>query len=366
MLRDMLIPTIGIPSETKPLEGRIALTPGAVAELIQQGLCVWVQSGAGRLSGYEDVAYQQAGAKLAADAAELYQRAQLIVKVKEPIAGDLQHLRAHHILFCYLHLAAEPTLNQQLQQIGLTALAFETLSEGGQLPLLAPMSAIAGRLAVQMGCQLLMRQAGGKGLLLGGVPGAELGQVVVIGAGMAGWHAAQTAYQLGAQVTVFDKSAAALRRAAGLGQQLKTLFAEPQAISSALSQADLVIGAVLTPGAKADWVVTRQMLKSMTPRSVLVDISIDQGGCFETSRPTNLLEPTYIEEDMIHLCVTNLPGSVPRTSTQVLSGHLLPYVLQLVRSDYRQHPVRSDYRQHPVLRSAINIDHGKVVHPALL
>lgn len=348
---------IGVPRETKPMEGRIALVPHAVAELVQCGHQVWVQCGAGAASGFSDDQYQAAGARLAADAPELYAKAELVVKVKEPIAGDLALLQARHLLFCYLHLAPNPTLTQSLCDIGLTAVAFETVQEGTQLPLLAPMSEIAGRVAVQAGIHYLHGSMGGKGLLLGGVPGAQPGKVVVIGAGVAGQNSARMAAASGAQVVAFDRSAQALRQVENIAANITGVYAYQVAIEEAVAEADLVVGAVLIPGARAPHVVTREMVRAMADGGVIVDISIDQGGCVETIRPTDYRDPVYREEGVIHMAVTNMPGAVPRTATEALSGAILPYVKRLASGQLRDYSSLSD---------GINVSDGKIVLPALL
>lgn len=348
---------IGIPLEIKPMEARVALVPGAVAELVQAGYPVGVQAGAGQLSGYPDVDYQKAGATMLADADALYGWADLIVKVKEPVAGDLALLEARHLLFCYLHLAPNPELTRRLQDIGLTAIAFETVMERGQLPLLAPMSEIAGRVAVQAGVHYLHRSMGGKGVLLGGVPGADNGRVVVVGAGIAGRNAAKLAAALGAHVTAFDRSPDALRAVEAIASNITGLFAYPDTIAAEIAQADLVIGAVLIPGATAPRVVTREMVRSMPDGGFIADISIDQGGCVETMRATDYRDPVYLEEGVWHMGVTNMPGAVPRTASQALSGALLPYVKRLASGDWKSVPS---------LAEGVNVAAGKVVHPALL
>lgn len=348
---------IGIPLEIKPMEARIALVPGAVSELVQAGHEVYVQAGAGVLSGYPDEAYDKAGATLLADAAALYGSADLIVKVKEPVEGDLALLESRHLLFCYLHLAPNPTLTARLLAIGLTGIAFETVVENGGLPLLAPMSEIAGRVAVQAGAHYLHRSMGGKGVLLGGVPGADNGKVVVIGAGIAGRNAARMAAGLGAHVTAFDRSPDALRSVEAISASITGLFAYPDAIAQAMAEADLVIGAVLIPGARAPRIVTRAMVRDMPDGGFIADISIDQGGCIETMRATDYRDPVYLEEGVWHMGVTNMPGAVPRTASQALSGAILPYVKKLAGGNWKAVPS---------LAQGVNVADGKIVHPALL
>jgi len=347
---------IGIPQEIKPLEGRVALIPDAAGELVQAGNEVYMQTGAGEKSGYLDSAYTTRGIQILPDAAALYGRAQLIVKVKEPIAPEYALLRPEHVLFSFLHLAAVPELARVLKQKGLTALAFETVEVQGRLPLLAPMSEIAGRLAVQVGAHLLHAPLGGSGILLGGLPGTERGRVVVLGAGEAGGAAAAAAAALGAEVTVFARSRDSLMRMHLLGPNVTALHSSQGAIATAVKQADLLIGAVLIPGARAPHLVTRAMVRSMHPGSVLVDISVDQGGCIETIRPTDYKNPTYVEEGVIHFGVTNMPGAVPRTAAQALSGAIAPYVARLARSGWEQDAA---------LRTGINVQGGRIVHPAV-
>lgn len=347
---------IGIPTEIKPKEGRVALVPAACGELVCAGHQVFIQAGAGKLSGFADEAYRVLGVSILENAEALYGSSELIVKVKEPIEGDLKWLKKEHLLFCYLHLAANPALTQGLCSIGLTAIAFETVEEAGRLPLLAPMSEIAGRVAVQVGTHLLHASMGGKGILLGGVPGAERGKVVVLGAGVSGMRAAETAAGMGANVIVYDKYAEPLRRVCQLSPLITGKFAYADTIAEDLKTADLVIGAVLVPGAKAPKLVTEAMVKAMEPGSVIVDIAIDQGGCVETIRATNYLEPTYVLHGVIHMGVTNMPGAVPYTSTQALCGAILPYV-QLLASGKSE--------SHAGLVGGVNVKGGQVVHPAL-
>jgi len=347
---------IGVPREIKILEGRVGLTPAACSELIQLGHQLLVEHGAGAASGFEDEAYAAAGATLLADARTLYDRAELIVKIKEPQPQELPLLRSDHLLFCFLHLAAEPALLQQLLDIGLTAVAFETVEEDGRLPLLAPMSIIAGRIAIQRGTVLLHRPDGGRGLLLGGLPGSERGEVVVFGAGNAGGQAAALAAALGANVTLFDKRMDQLARMHQVSPLITTLYPTPEAVDGALPRADLVVGAVLLTGARAPHIVSRDQVARMQPGSVIVDISVDQGGCIATTRPTTYDAPTYTEYGVTHFTVTNMPGAVPRTASEVMSATLIPYVARLAKADWEQDEV---------LRQGINVAAGKICHPAL-
>jgi len=348
---------IGIPREIKPLEGRVALVPDACEQLVMAGHSVTLEPDAGLLSGYPDALYIAAGARIAADAAAVYQDAELIVKVKEPQPAELRHLRKEHLLFCFLHLAAEPELVRQLREIGLTAVAFETIeNESGDLPILAPMSDIAGRIATQVGTTLLHHPQGGKGLLLGGVPAAERGRVVILGAGNAGGNAACIAAALGADVVVFDRKPGRLAAMRALGNNVTALYPYHRAMESAVASADLLIGAILKTGSRAAHVVTRELVTRMQPGSVVVDISVDQGGCIETTRPTTYANPTYIEEGVVHFTVTNMPGAVPKTASQALSAALIPHVLGLAQPDWRS--------CNSLIRG-INVEAGELVHPAL-
>jgi alanine dehydrogenase len=348
---------IGVPKETKTLEGRVALVPAAAGDLVNRGHEVWLEKGAGLKSGFRDEAYSALGVKIAPDAAALYEKGQLIVKVKEPIEGDLALLRKDHLLFCYLHLAAEPALTRRLLDIGLTGIAFETVElANGDLPLLAPMSIIAGRIATQVGTTLLHQPHGGKGKLLGGLPSTERGKVVVFGAGMAGGASAALAAAGGSNVVVFEMRADRMEEMMRLGNNVTALYPYDDVVTREVATADLVIGAVLVTGARAPHVLTRDMLKGMEDGSVVVDISIDQGGCFETSRPTNWKDPTYVEEGVTHFCVTNMPGAVPQTSSQAICAAILPWVNTLASGQWRD--------SEPLLKG-INVEAGKLVHPAL-
>ena len=349
---------IGVPKETKTLEGRVALVPAAAGDLVKRGFEVWIEKDAGVKSGFKDAQYADLGVKIAKDAAELYAKGELIVKVKEPIEGDLKHLRKDHLLFCYLHLAAEPALTKRLLEIGLTGVAFETVElPNGDLPLLAPMSIIAGRIATQIGTHLLHQPAGGKGKLLGGLPATERGKVVVLGAGAAGGNSAALAAAGGANVVVFDMRPERLAQMMALGPNVTALYPYAEQIAREVRDADLVIGAVLIPSAKAPRVITREMVQSMEPGSILIDISIDQGGCFETSKPTSWAKPTYVVDGVTHFCVTNMPGAVPQTSSQAICAAILPYVQRLAADKH--------WRKFEPLKQGINVEGGKIVHPAL-
>jgi len=347
---------IGIPKEIKVREGRVALVPPAAAELVRHGHEVLIETGAGLGSGYADSEYERIGVRLVRDAATLYAGAELIVKVKEPQPSEYSLLREEHLLFSYLHLAAAQELAAELRQKGLTAVAFETVEEHGRLPLLAPMSDIAGRLSIQIGMNLLHAHHGGRGILLGGLPTAERGHVVILGAGVAGGNAAAVAAAVGAQVTVFAPHRESLERMHALGPNVTALPSYQPLIEQAVATADLLIGAVLIPGAKAPKIVTRTMVKRMRPGSVIIDISVDQGGCIETTRPTTYEQATFIEEGVVHFGVTNMPGAVPRTSSQALSTSLAAYVLRLAEPDGLKDPA---------LASGINVQGGRIVHPAV-
>ncbi|MDQ3288310.1 MAG: alanine dehydrogenase [Pseudomonadota bacterium] len=348
---------IGVPKETKTLEGRVALVPEAAGDLIVQGHEVWLEKDAGIKSGFSDDLYTRLGVRIAPDAAALYEKGELIVKVKEPIEGDLALLRKHHLLFCYLHLAPLPVLTKRLLDIGLTGIAFETVElPNGDLPLLAPMSIVAGKIAVQVGTNLLHQPQGGKGKLLGGLPSTTRGKVVVFGAGAAGGNSAALAAAAGAHVVVFEKRQDRMDEMMRLGHNVTALYPYNEVVTREVASADLVIGAVLIPGAVAPHVLTRGMLKGMEDGSVVVDISIDQGGCFETSRPTTWKEPTYVEEGVTHFCVTNMPGAVPQTSSQAICAAVLPWVNKLASGQWRDNAA---------LVRGINVEDGRLVHPAL-
>lgn len=348
---------IGIPKEVKTLEGRVALIPAAVAELINEGHTLILQAGAGEKSGYPDQAYTLLGASIVPDAAALYQQSELIVKVKEPQPEEWALLRADHRLFCYLHLAAEPELTRALLEIGITAVGFETVTDPhGRLPLLAPMSEIAGRVAVQEGAHYLHQAQGGRGLLLGGIPSTTRGKVVVLGAGVAGSHAATMAAAMGAQVTVFDTNMDKLQAMHALGANVTALYPYTDSLHNAVVDADLLIGAVLIPGARAPHLVSEDTVRKMKKGSVIIDISVDQGGCIATTRPTSYAEPTFVWEGVVHFGVTNMPGAVPRTSSQAISAALIPYVKRIAVDNWMEDAG---------LKAGINVMNGQLTHPAL-
>ncbi|MGH9488055.1 MAG: alanine dehydrogenase [Terriglobales bacterium] len=329
---------IGVPREVKDHETRVGLVPAGVHELTALGHQVLVENGAGQSSFFEDEEYRRASAEMVASPKELWARAEMICKVKEPSDPEYKFFRPGLLLFTYLHLAPLPDLTEQLLQQQVTAIAYETVASGeGRLPLLEPMSEVAGRLAVQVGAQYLERRYGGRGLLLGGVPGVPAARVLILGAGMVGTNAARMASGLGAVVTVADRSAARLRQLDDLlAGRVQTLAANPSTIAHAVAEADLVIGSVLIAGASAPKVVTRAMVGRMKRGAVIVDVSIDQGGCIETAHPTTHTHPSYIEMDVVHYCVTNMPAAVPRTSTLALTNATFSYVRKLADLGFAQ------------------------------
>ena len=353
---------IGVPKEIKIQEYRVGLTPGAVRELTQHGHQVMVEHDAGLGIGYGDDAYRAAGASIAETAGPIFEAAELIVKVKEPQPTEIARLRQGQMLFTYLHLAADRAQTEGLIRSRATCIAYETVTDRlGALPLLAPMSEVAGRMSIQVGAHCLEREQGGIGILLGGVPGVPPAKVVVLGGGVSGTNAARMAAGLEASVTIIDRSIPRLKELdLQFGARATTLFATTEAIERSVLAADLVIGAVLVPGAAAPKLVTREMVRKMRPGSVLVDIAIDQGGCFETSRPTSHSEPTYVEEGVVHYCVTNMPGAVPRTSTYALTNATLPFVMALAEKGWRR-AMQDD----PHLREGLNIQDRQVTHPAV-
>src|SRR5918993_685496 len=346
---------VGVPKEIKDHEDRVGLVPSSVAELVHHGHEVLVERGAGMGAGLGDEQYTAAGARIVDGAEEVFQ-SEMIVKVKEPLAVERKRLRRGQVLFTYLHLAPDRAQTEDLLKSGVTAIAYETVtSPSGTLPLLTPMSEVAGRLAPQVGAHYLERAAGGRGVLLGGVPGVPPAEVVVLGGGVSGTHAATIALGMGATVFVVDRSAEVLRRLAAQFPGLRTIFSTRDALGAILRRADLLVGAVLVPGAAAPKLVSREMVASMKPNSVIVDIAIDQGGCVETSRPTSHSNPTYVEEGVIHYCVTNMPGAVARTSTFALNNATLPFALALADKGWRK-AIAED--QH--LRNGLNVHEGKV------
>ena len=348
---------IGVPKEIKNNEFRVGLTPASVAELTHHGHSVLVETGAGIGSGLSDAEYVAAGATIVPDAEAAFAGADMIVKVKEPLKAERARLRADHILFTYLHLAPDAEQTHDLIRSGATCIAYETVtSPTGGLPLLTPMSEVAGRLAPQVGAHALEKEAGGRGILLGGVPGVPAAEVVILGGGVSGTHAATIALGMGANVTVVDRSAETLRRLSSqFGTGVRTIFSTRAAIAELAKSADLLIGAVLVPGAAAPKLVTRAMLKTMKPGAVIVDVAIDQGGCCETSKATTHSNPTYVVDDIVHYCVANMPGAVARTSTFALNNATLPFALALAGKGWRQ-ALKDDAH----LRNGLNVHAGKV------
>lgn len=352
---------IGVPKEIKNHEYRVGLVPAGVRELVTAGHQVFVQSSAGAGIGVDDAAYTAAGAKILATAKEVFDGADLVVKVKEPQLAECKMLRPGQILFTYLHLAADAEQAKALMASGCTAIAYETVTANdGSLPLLTPMSEVAGRMSVQVGASSLQKANGGIGVLLGGVPGVPPAKVVILGGGVSGTSAAEIAVGMRADVTVVDRSLRRLRQLdAMFGGNLKTAASTIEAIESLVTHADLVVGAVLVAGAAAPKLVTREMVRKMKPGAVMVDISIDQGGCFETSRPTTHAEPTFVVDGVVHYCVTNMPGAVPRTSTFALTNATLPYVRAL--ADHGVNALALD--QH--LANGLNVHQGAITHEAV-
>ncbi|OGT38501.1 MAG: alanine dehydrogenase [Gammaproteobacteria bacterium RIFCSPHIGHO2_12_FULL_38_14] len=353
---------IGVPKETKNFEYRVGLVPSSVRELIAHGHEVIIERNAGEKIGFDDQSYQQVGAKILSTLEEIYEKAEMIVKVKEPQPDECKRLKPDQILFAYLHLAPDPKQTELLRASNCIAIAYETVtSSDGGLPLLAPMSEVAGRMAVQAGATCLEIRNGGRGILLGGVPGVLPAKVVVIGGGVVGTNAVRVAIGMGAHVVVIDKALPRLYLLdLQFGSKISTIFSTTDAIEEHVLHADLVIGAVLIPGASAPRLVTKKMLSQMRPGSVMVDVSIDQGGCFETSKPTTHQEPTYIVEDVVHYCVTNMPGAVPRTSTVALNNATLPFVLMLADKGYKK-----AMQDNIHLRNGLNVCHGKITCKAV-
>ena len=348
---------VGVPKEIKTLEFRVGMTPAGVRELVHDGHEVVIETNAGAAIGMEDADYIAAGAEVAGSAADVFAAADLIVKVKEPQLEECALLREDQVLFTYLHLAADPEQAAALVKSGSTAIAYETVSsQDGSLPLLTPMSEVAGRLSIQAGAYALQKANGGRGVLLGGVPGVEPGKVVVIGGGVAGLNAADMAVGLGADVTILDRSISRLHYIDNIfGGRVHTIYSTKSEIDKYVTDADLVVGAVLIAGAAAPKLVSAQNVKDMRSGAVMVDISIDQGGCFETSRPTTHAEPTYVVDDVVHYCVTNMPGAVPRTSTLALTNATLPFIKDLANLGWRDALRRDSH-----LANGLNVHAGHV------
>lgn len=353
---------IGVPKESKNNEYRVGLAPASVRELVMQGHDVIVESGAGEGIGLKDDNYKAVGATMVPHAQEVFAQSEMIVKVKEPQPNECAMLREGQVLFTYLHLAPDPTLTRLLRESGCIAIAYETVTDDqGGLPLLSPMSEVAGRMSIQAGAHCLEKTQGGRGILLGGVPGVSAARVVVIGGGVVGTNAVRVAIGMGAQVTVLDKS---LRRLKDLdfefGSKLNTVYATLDSIEHYVLNADLVVGAVLVPGAAAPKLVNRSLLSRMQPGAVVVDVAIDQGGCFQTSRPTTHTEPTYVLDGIVHYCVTNMPGAVPRTATFALNNATLPFIIELANKGHK-----AALLENPHLLNGLNVYQGHLTHLAV-
>ena len=348
---------VGVPKEIKVLEYRVGMIPSGVKELVDEGHEVFVETNAGMGIGMTDQDYIDAGATILSTPEEVFDISELIIKVKEPQLNECEMLKTGQVLFTYLHLAADPEQAAALVKSGVTAIAYETVTaDNGSLPLLTPMSAVAGRLSIQAGAYALQKANGGRGVLLGGVPGVKAGQVLIIGGGVSGAHAAEMAVGLGAQVTILDLSSDRLNELSNkFGDKVSTRVSSKELINEVVIESDLVIGAVLVAGAAAPKLVTKEHVKQMRPGSVMVDISIDQGGCFETSKPTTHAEPTYIVDDVVHYCVTNMPGAVPRTSTFALTNETLPFIKSLANRGW-QSALKND--QH--LKNGLNVHEGSI------
>ncbi len=351
---------IGVPKETKDREFRVGLSPSSVRVLCENHHAVFVETKAGEGAGFTDEDYQHSGAKIVTDAAEAWNR-ELVVKVKEPLPPEYQYLQKEQLLFTYLHLAADRRLTENLIDSGSMAIAYETVElADGKLPLLTPMSVIAGRLSVQFGARYLEKQQGGRGVLLGGVPGVRPGKVVILGGGVVGTEAARIAVGIGAQVQIIDINVERLTYLETLfGSRVELLYSSSAEIEAVVPEADLLIGAVLVPGRRAPILVSQSLVKKMRPGSVIVDVAVDQGGCIETLRPTSHTHPTYVEEGVIHFGVPNMPGAVPWTATQALNNSTLPYVLKL--ANYGLEALKMDR----ALAKGLNVKNYRLIHPAV-
>ena len=353
---------IGVPKEIKNNENRVGMTPSGVAELVKRGHTVYVQHTAGENSGFPDEAYIQVGAQILPTMADTYAAAEMIVKVKEPIEPEYKLIKANQVVFTYFHFAADRVLTEAMIENHAVCIAYETVEKADRsLPLLIPMSEVAGRMAVQEGARFLEKPQGGKGVLLGGVPGVKPAKVLILGGGVVGSNAAQMAAGMGADVTIADINLARLRYLSEtLPKNVKTLYASEVRLKKELPDVDMVIGSVLIPGDKAPHLISRDMLKMMQPGTVLVDVAIDQGGCFETSHPTTHSEPTYVVDGIVHYAVANIPGAVPNTSTLALTNATLPYVIALAGKGWKQ-----ACNDDPALALGLNIVDGKVVYKAI-
>ncbi|MED3843760.1 alanine dehydrogenase [Geobacillus stearothermophilus] len=353
---------IGVPKEIKNNENRVAITPAGVLSFVQAGHTVLIEKEAGVGSGFSNNDYARAGAQIIEQAEDVWAQADMVMKVKEPLPSEYRFFRPGLVLFTYLHLAADPELTRALKESGVIAIAYETVQVGRTLPLLTPMSEVAGRMAAQIGAQFLEKPYGGKGILLGGVPGVARGKVVIIGGGVVGTNAAKVAVGLGADVTIIDLNADRLRELDDIfGNQITTLMSNPMNIAEAVAEADLVIGAVLIPGARAPKLVTEDMVKAMKPGSVIVDVAIDQGGIVETSdHVTTHDNPTYVKHGVVHYAVANMPGAVPRTSTIALTNVTIPYALQIANKGVMQ-----AITDNPALDLGVNVANGEITYEAV-
>ncbi|MEZ5957801.1 MAG: alanine dehydrogenase [Hyphomonadaceae bacterium] len=353
---------VGCPKEIKVHEYRVGLTPESAAELVRAGHEVFLETKAGEGIGAPDSVYEKVGVKILPSADAVFETAEMIVKVKEPQAVEIARLKPRHVLFTYLHLAPDPAQADGLMKSGATCIAYETVTDrDGRLPLLKPMSEVAGRMSIQVGAYFLEKAHGGRGVLMGGVPGVQPASVVILGAGVSGYNAAQIAVGMRARVQVFDKNPARLEELdREFNGRLETVYSTGAAVAEAIKEADVVVGAVLVAGAAAPKLITRDMLKTMRPGSVLVDISIDQGGCFETSKPTTHSEPTFVVDGIVHYCVANMPGAVSRTSAFALNNATLPFTLALANKGYKK-ALQDD----PHLANGLNVYEGAITHEAV-
>ena len=353
---------VGCPKEIKVHEYRVGLTPESAAELVRAGHEVFLETTAGEGIGAPDGVYEKVGVKILPNADAVFETAEMIVKVKEPQAVEIARLKPSHVLFTYLHLAPDPAQAEGLMKSGATCIAYETVTDrDGRLPLLKPMSEVAGRMSIQVGAYFLEKAHGGRGVLMGGVPGVQPASVVILGAGVSGYNAAQIAVGMRARVQVFDKNPTRLEELdREFNGRLETVYSTSAAVAEAIKDADVVVGAVLVAGAAAPKLITRDMLKTMRPGSVLVDISIDQGGCFETSKPTTHSEPTFVVDGIVHYCVANMPGAVSRTSAFALNNATLPFTLALANKGYKK-ALQDD----PHLANGLNVYEGAITHEAV-
>jgi alanine dehydrogenase len=354
--------TIGIPQEIKNNENRVALTPAGTQELVKRGHAVFVQTMAGAASGFSDEAYVKAGAKIIADTAEIFDRVEMIIKVKEPVESEYKLIKKDQLVFTYFHFASYEPLTKAMIASGAVCLAYETVERlDGSLPLLIPMSEVAGRMAIQEGAKYLEKPLKGRGILLGGVPGVKPAKVLILGGGVVGTNAAKIAAGMGADVTIMDLNINRLRYLDDvMPKNVNTIVSNEYTIRELIKDSDLIVGGVLVPGAKAPKLITRDMLKDMRPGTVLVDVAVDQGGCIETCRPTTHENPTYIIDDVVHYCVANMPGAVPYTSTLALTNATLPYAIRLANQGWKK-----ACQESTELRNGLNIIHGEVVYKAV-